>query len=362
MRFSLLFSYFARIPERNQNYQGMIPPALKHSGAENSRQMIQTEQLLHTLHKEFDNSTYGANPDELYEPIRYIMSLNGKRFRPLLTLLGAGLYKDDLAKAVKPAMAVEIFHNFTLMHDDIMDDAPLRRGKPTVHEKWNANTAILSGDVMLIRAYDHLLDIDPAQLRRVLARFNQTAAEVCEGQQLDMNFEKRWDVTEDEYLEMIRLKTSVLLGFALELGALISDADATDVQLLYKAGENMGIGFQLKDDLLDVYGDPEKFGKQVGGDIISNKKTFLLIEALTKAEGAIKTELNDWIAKETFDKAEKVEAVRHIYDQLHIREITEQKISEYFNLGFESLEKLNVVPERKEPLLQFVHQLVNREQ
>jgi geranylgeranyl diphosphate synthase type II len=324
--------------------------------------MIQTEQLLHTLRKEFDNSAYGSNPDELYEPIRYIMSLNGKRFRPLLTLLGAGLYKDDLSRAVKPAMAVEIFHNFTLMHDDIMDNAPLRRGKPTVHEKWNANTAILSGDVMLIRAYDHLLDINPSQLRHVLSRFNQTAAEVCEGQQLDMNFETRWDVTESEYLEMIRLKTSVLLGFALELGAIIGEANPADAQLLYEAGESMGIGFQLKDDLLDVYGDPEKFGKQVGGDIISNKKTFLLIEALSKATGEIRTELNDWIARETFDKAEKVGAVRHIYDQLEIRRITEQKINDYFNQGFESLEKLNVAPERKEPLLQFVHQLVNREQ
>jgi geranylgeranyl diphosphate synthase type II len=324
--------------------------------------MIQTEQLLHTLHKEFDESSYGSHPTELYEPIRYIMSLNGKRFRPLLTLLSASLYKDDLSTALKPAMAVEIFHNFTLMHDDIMDNAPLRRGKATVHEKWNANTAILSGDVMLIKAYDHLLDIAPEQLRQVLRRFNQTAAEVCEGQQLDMNFETRWDVTEDEYLEMIRLKTSVLLGFALELGAIISGANQEDAQLLYEAGESMGIGFQLKDDLLDVYGDPEKFGKQVGGDIISNKKTFLLIEALSTAEGEIKAELDTWIAKDIFDKAEKVQAVRNIYDQLAIREITEQKIRDYFNRGFANLEKLNVAPERKDTLLQFVEQLVNRDQ
>lgn len=324
--------------------------------------MIQTEQLLQTLHTEFDKSSYGNHPDELYEPIRYIMSLNGKRFRPLLTLLSASIYNDNWQDALKPAMAVEIFHNFTLMHDDIMDKAPLRRGKPTVHEKWNANTAILSGDVMLIKAYDHLLDIAPNQLRHVLARFNQTAAEVCEGQQLDMNFETRWNVTEAEYLEMIRLKTSVLLGFALELGGMISGADPDAANLLYEAGESMGIGFQLKDDLLDVYGDPEKFGKQVGGDIISNKKTFLLIEALGKAEGVEKEELNKWIAMETFDKEEKVNAVRSIYDKLKIRELTETRISEYFNSGFASLEQLNVPAERKEPLLQFVHQLVNREQ
>jgi geranylgeranyl diphosphate synthase type II len=324
--------------------------------------MIQTEQLLQSLHSEFDKSSYGSRPDELYEPIRYIMALNGKRFRPLLTLLGASIYSDNWQHALKPAMAVEIFHNFTLMHDDIMDNAPLRRGNPTVHEKWNANTAILSGDVMLIKAYDHLLDISPDLLRKVLLRFNQTAAEVCEGQQLDMNFEIRWDVTEAEYLEMIRLKTSVLLGFALELGGIISGADADDARLLYEAGESMGIGFQLKDDLLDVYGDPQKFGKQVGGDIISNKKTFLLIEALGKAEGTEQVELNNWIASKTFDKEEKVKAVRGIYDKLGIRELTEAKISAYFNSGFASLEQLNVAAEKKAPLLQFVHQLVNREQ
>ncbi len=324
--------------------------------------MIQPEQLLQTLHAHFDKTPYGNHPDELYEPIRYLMSLNGKRFRPLLTLLSASIFDENWDGAIKPAMAIEIFHNFTLMHDDIMDNAPLRRGKATVHEKWNANTAILSGDVMLIKAYDHLLDIKPELLRSVLSRFNQTAAEVCEGQQLDMNFEMRWDVTEAEYIEMIRLKTSVLLGFALELGGIVGGANDEATQLLYTAGENMGIGFQLKDDLLDVYGDPEKFGKQVGGDIISNKKTFLLIEALAKAEGSVKEELNRWITMKTFDKTEKVNAVRGIYDQLGIRQRTEEKISTYFNSGFTSLEQLNAPSDRKQPLLQFAHQLVNREQ
>ncbi|WP_374759698.1 polyprenyl synthetase family protein [Dyadobacter chenhuakuii] len=322
---------------------------------------MKPEQLLQTLQIEFEKQSYGAHPAELYEPIRYIMSLGGKRFRPLLTLLAASIYSDQWDNAVKPAMAVEVFHNFTLMHDDIMDQAPLRRGKPTVHEKWNANTAILSGDVMLIKAYDLLLDIPAEKLRRVLERFNKTAAEVCEGQQLDMNFETRWDVTEEEYLGMIRLKTSVLLGFALELGGIIGGADEESIQLLYSAGENMGIGFQLKDDLLDVYGDPDKFGKQVGGDIISNKKTFLLIEALSKADQESKAELDKWIGLADFDKQEKVAGVTAIYEKLGIRAFTEQKIQEYFSKGLSSLHALKIDEARKQPLLQFAEQLVERE-
>ncbi len=324
--------------------------------------MTTTEHLLQTLQTEIDQTSYGESPAELYEPIRYIMALGGKRFRPLLTLLAASLYTDDWKKALKPAIAVEVFHNFTLMHDDIMDRAPLRRGKPTVHEKWNANTAILSGDVMLIRAYDLLIDTKQEDLKLVLSRFNQTAAEVCEGQQLDMNFETRWNVTEEEYLDMIRLKTSVLLGFALELGGIIGGASPEATQLLFEAGESMGIGFQLKDDLLDVYGDPAKFGKQVGGDIIANKKTFLLIEALAKAEGETASALNRWIAAENFDKEEKVTAVRGIYDTLDIRSLTEHKINDYFTKGISCLERLPVEEDRKKPLLEFVHQLVQREQ
>jgi len=324
--------------------------------------MIQIEHLLKTLQSEFEQNSYGDYPEELYDPIRYIMSLSGKRFRPLLTLLATALYTDDWEKAIKPAMAVEVFHNFTLMHDDIMDKAPLRRGKPTVHQKWNENTAILSGDVMLIKAYGLLIDVSDDKLRNVIERFNTTAAEVCEGQQLDMNFETRWDVTEAEYLEMIRLKTSVVLGMSLELGGIIGGADEEAKKLMYTAGESMGIGFQLKDDLLDVYGNPKTFGKQVGGDIIANKKTFLLIEALAKAEGAVKEELNKWISAETFDNEEKVNAVRNIYDTLQIRALTEEKINQYFNRGFTNLENLNVADDRKKSLLEFVHQLVEREQ
>lgn len=323
--------------------------------------MITPDLLFTTLESEFDQATYGTSPVELYEPIRYLMSLSGKRLRPLMTLLSASLYTENWQKALKPAQAVEVFHNFTLMHDDIMDNAPIRRGKPTVHEKWNANTAILSGDVMLVRAYDFLIDVEPAHLRQVLLRFNQTAAEVCEGQQLDMNFEARWDVTEEEYINMIRLKTSVLLGFALELGGILGGADEPSVQLLYDAGVNIGLGFQLTDDLLDVYGDPSKFGKQVGGDIIANKKTLLLIEALALAQGELKNELAEWLSKEEFDKQEKVEAVTRIYDKLSLRPRTEALIARYFSQGFESLQQLKADPVQKTVLLNFVQKLIERE-
>jgi geranylgeranyl diphosphate synthase, type II len=313
------------------------------------------------INQEIERTQYGQTPTELYEPIRYIMSLGGKRLRPLLTVLSTQMFDDDWHKAIRPAVAVEVFHNFTLMHDDIMDAAPLRRGKPTVHQKWNANTAILSGDVMLVNAYELLLDIDPNCLAKVMRRFSRTAAEVCEGQQLDMNFESRWDVTEAEYLEMIRLKTSVLLGFSLELGGLLTNADEATTNSLYEIGVNMGLGFQLKDDLLDVYGDPEKFGKQVGGDIIANKKTFMLIEALERAEGDIKIELEAWIAAKEFDNEEKVAAVRHIYSRLGIKEEAETRIAAYFDKGLNDLKALVVAEDRKKPLLDFIDFLLNRE-
>ena len=317
--------------------------------------------FVEALQQEIQCTQYGLHPTELYDPIRYIMNLGGKRMRPLLTLMSTYLFTDDWQKAIKPAIAVEVFHNFTLMHDDIMDQAPLRRGKPTVHEKWNHNIAILSGDVMLVNAYELLLDVEADKLRHVLTRFNRTAAEVCEGQQLDMNFETRWDVTEAEYIEMIKLKTSVLLGFALELGGIIAGADEESTRHLCKGGIHIGIGFQLKDDLLDVYGDPAKFGKQVGGDIIANKKTFLLIEALEKAEGSLHAELTNWLSRTTFDKAEKVQAVTSIYDQLNIRQITEARINDHFAKGFANFEQVNALPERKSLLVDFARQLVERE-
>ena len=318
-------------------------------------------KLVDTINKEIAASSFGEDPAELYEPIRYMMALGGKRLRPLLTLLGYSLWKEDPGVVLRPAIAVEVFHNFTLMHDDIMDRAPIRRGQPTVHEKWNENIAILSGDVMLVKAYDFLLDAPPAILKGVLQKFNQCAAEVCEGQQLDMNFESRQKVSQEEYLHMIRLKTAVLLGFSLELGAMLAGAPEAAAKQLYQFGTNIGIGFQLQDDLLDVYADKTKFGKQVGGDILSNKKTFLLINALEKAEGPTADQLQNWLQREQFEPEEKVAAVTTIYEQLGIRELTEAKMDEYFEEAFRVLSQLELAEEQKSRLLSFTHQLIMRD-
>ena len=312
------------------------------------------------INERIDILKYGTEPDELYQPIRYIMSLDGKRMRPLLVVLAYELFKDDAASIIDQAIAVELFHNFTLVHDDIMDEAPLRRGKATVHEKWNANTAILSGDVMLVRAYDLLLGA-PGDLRLILKGFSKCAAGVCEGQQFDMNFESLPAVTEDAYLNMIRLKTAVLLGFSLKLGALLAEATVAEAERLYELGLSIGMGFQLKDDLLDVYADQARFGKQVGKDIIANKKTFLLLKALELANDAQKAKLNQWLAAKTFDKAEKVAAVTAIYDEIGIRELTLEKIDHWFEKGFEALAGLGVTTERKAPLIDFTKYLINRD-
>lgn len=299
-------------------------------------------ELLTKLEEHIGNHSFGASPVELYDPITYIMGLGGKRIRPLLSLLAYGMYGKNPKEIVSQAAALEVFHNFTLMHDDIMDQAPLRRGKPTVHEKWNANIAILSGDVMLVRAYDLLLPTPASLLPEVIRIFNKTAAEVCEGQQLDMNFEGYETVAEEEYIQMIRLKTAVLLGLALQLGALLAGASKEDVQRIYDFGVHIGVGFQLQDDLLDVYADQAKFGKQVGGDIISNKKTFLLIKALELAKDKEKVELLDWLGRPQFDKIEKVTAVKGIYEKLGIRSLTEKKMQSYFEKGFQQLEALQI--------------------
>ncbi|PRY84579.1 polyprenyl synthetase family protein [Mongoliibacter ruber] len=325
-------------------------------------QTVSVNNLLDKLESHIQGLTYGESPSELYEPISYIMSLGGKRIRPLLTLLSYSLYKSDFENILAPAAAVEVFHNFTLMHDDIMDDAPLRRGQATVHEKWNPNTAILSGDVMLVRAYGMLVDIDPLLLPKCIRLFNQTAAEVCEGQQHDMNFEAIDIVQEEAYIDMIRLKTAVLLGFALELGALLAGKNDQEAKKLYDFGVNIGIGFQLKDDLLDVYADKAKFGKQVGGDIIANKKTFLLIKAKELATGKVKDDLEKWIAAKDFDKEEKVRAVTAIYDQLGIKSLTEQKMQEYFDKGFAQFESLHAPNKDAFRILQqLTKDLINRE-
>lgn len=304
-----------------------------------------SEELLSKLEKHLAEINFGDSPKELYEPLTYILSLGGKRIRPILSLLGYGMYKKDVDSILPQAAAIEVFHNFTLMHDDIMDEAPIRRGKPTVHEKWNANIGILSGDVMLVRAYDLLLHTPADKLHTVIRDFNRTAAEVCEGQQFDMNFETLQAVGEGDYLNMIRLKTAVLLGFALQLGATLAGASKEDIDKLYEFGVNIGVGFQLKDDLLDVFADQAKFGKQVGGDIISNKKTFLLIKALELAKGEDEKALKQWLEVKEFDKEEKVASVTAIYNSLGIKELTEAKMNAYFDAAFADLNAITFVNE-----------------
>lgn len=313
------------------------------------------------VEEELSNFNYGVSPGELYEPIRYILSLGGKRLRPLLAMLAYELYGQAIDKMIRPAASIEVFHNFTLLHDDLMDNAPLRRGKTTVHEKWNPNVAILSGDVMLVKVYDMLLSVDEKYLRSLLQKFNYCAAEVCEGQQYDMNFEAHGNVSETEYLNMIRLKTAVLLGFSLEMGGMLAGASPKNCKVLKNLGEQTGIGFQLKDDLLDVYADQHKFGKQVGGDIISNKKTYLMIKALELAEGPVEKELHEWINMERFNPEEKVNAVTNIYDELNIKQFAEVKMNEYFNQAFESMDQLEGDPSAIECLKKFITQLINRE-
>jgi len=323
--------------------------------------MKQLTELHALVSKAVDELTFPAYPTDLYEPISYILSLGGKRLRPALLLMACDLFGGDVEKAIEPALAIEVFHNFTLMHDDIMDKAPLRRGKVTVHEKWNANVAILSGDAMMVEANKFMMKVDDAILRRVMDVFNETATGVCEGQQIDMSFEQRNNVLIDEYLDMIRLKTAVLLGGTLKIGAIIGGATSNDAQLLYSFGVNLGIAFQLQDDILDVYGDPEKFGKQVGGDIISNKKTYLLIKALELAKDSEATELEKWLNLEEFAAADKVSAVTAIYDSLDIRSYADDAMQTYAEMAFNALDQINLSEDRRQYLRQFADNLLVRE-
>lgn len=323
--------------------------------------MHSIEQLQALIRTAVAEKKYPAAPAELYEPIGYLMALGGKRMRPVLVLMATDAFGGDLQKALHPAMAIEVFHNFTLMHDDIMDNAPLRRGKATVHEKWNNNIAILSGDVMLVEGYKLLSELDADVLKPALKIFNDTAVGVCEGQQLDMNFETQSGVSIEAYLEMIRLKTAVLLGGALKIGALIAGAKQADIDKLGAFGEQLGIAFQLQDDILDVYGDPEKFGKQVGGDILANKKTYLLIKAQELATGKDADDLNHWIA-ENNKPTDKVNAVTQIYNSLGIKHLAEQAMQKYVNAALSYLESVELAPERKNVLRNFAAQLIVREQ
>jgi len=305
--------------------------------------------------------TFPDYPGQLYEPITYILSLGGKRMRPALLLMACELFGGDSAKALSPALGIEVFHNFTLMHDDIMDNAPLRRGKTTVQQRWNNNVAILSGDVMLIEAYKLMMQVESNLLGRVLDIFNQTAIGVCEGQQLDMEFEQQNTVSINEYVNMIRLKTAVLLGGALKIGALIGGAAQKDSEFLSTFGEQLGTAFQLQDDILDVYGDPEKFGKQVGGDIIANKKTFLLIKALELAKGEQAIELNALLNATYLSNTEKVAGVTNIYNELEVRQHAETVMQHYADEAFTALDEINLPDDRKQYLRYFANGLLVRE-
>ncbi len=304
--------------------------------------------------------TYDRKPFSLYEPVQYVLSLGGKRIRPVLMLLGYNLWREHPEDILMPAIGLETYHNYTLLHDDLMDNADMRRGHATVHRRWDANKAILSGDSMLVLAYQRVAQVPAEKLREVLDLFTVTALEIGEGQEYDMTFENRNDVTEDEYIEMIRLKTSVLLACALKMGAILADAPQEDVERLYKVGEQLGLAFQLQDDLLDVYGDPKVFGKTIGGDITSNKKTYMLINAVQRANARQRAELERWITAVDFDRQEKVKAVTQLYDEIGIRQLCEQKINYYFDQARQTLDEVAVPDSSKQALRDYMDDMLHR--
>ena len=303
---------------------------------------------------------YERKPKSLYDPIEYVLAAGGKRIRPSFVLMAYNLFHDDVDRILPVATALETYHNYTLLHDDLMDKADMRRGRPTVHKKWDDNTAILSGDTMLVLAYEHLAKCDTKYLKPALDLFTETALEVSEGQQFDMEFETRNDVAEEEYIEMIRLKTSVLLAGALKMGAVVAGASDADANALYAFGEKVGLAFQLQDDLLDVYGDPKVFGKAIGGDITSNKKTFMLINAFNRADAGTRAELERWTTATEFDPAEKIAAVTEIYNRLGIDKLAEQRIKEYFEQSRQHLDELSVSDDRKAVLREYTERMMNR--
>lgn len=322
--------------------------------------MKTADELLTQVNAFLDALPYERTPKSLYEPIRYVLSMGGKRIRPVLMLLGYNLYKEDTDKILMNAIALETYHNYTLLHDDLMDQADLRRGHETVHKKWDANTAILSGDSMLVLAYERMAQCDSRHLADVLRLFTTTALEIGEGQQYDMEFETRDDVREEEYIEMIRLKTSVLLACALKIGAILADAPAEDADSLYKFGEQIGLAFQLQDDYLDVYGDSKVFGKKIGGDITSNKKTFMLINAFSHADEAQRQELEKWVNAKSFDREEKIAAVTRLYNEIGIDKMAQAKIAYYFEQSKKYLDAVQVPAERKEELQKYAQRMMKR--
>lgn len=323
--------------------------------------MTDLRQIQAIIARETEALSFPQHPCDLYGPIRYTLGLGGKRMRPALVVLSCLGVGGKLEDALKPALGVEVFHNFTLLHDDIMDDAPLRRNKATVHAKWNANIAILSGDVMFAEAFRLISEAPGHVLKRVIDVFLKAAIEVCEGQQWDMDFELRNDVSIDEYLNMIRMKTAVLLGASLELGALCGGADNETASKLYAFGTNLGIAFQLQDDLLDVYGDPDKFGKRVGGDIVSNKKTYLKLKALELADNEARKALEQWYASKDFDELNKVNSVRALFDDLNIRHETEQMMDQFFREALQNLEAITFDAVYKNELIHMAAALMQRE-
>lgn len=325
--------------------------------------MHSIKELQALVQKEIDALQIKTTPHDLYEPIRYSISLNAKRIRPALVLLSCELFGGDVSKALKASIGIELFHNFTLLHDDIMDNAPLRRNQPTVHTKWNSNVAILSGDAMFTKAFQQMMLVDDAVMRPVLDLFSETALLVCEGQQLDMDYEKMLNIKIEDYINMITLKTAVLLAASLKTGALIAKTNTANAMHIYEYGKNIGIAFQLQDDILDVYADPEKFGKQIGGDIIANKKTYLLITALYKANidqyEAMSQLLND--RKDRYAPYEKVSRITAIYNELGVKEIAENAVSNYYNIALEHLNKIEISDEYKKALRVFGEHLMKRE-
>ena len=323
--------------------------------------MYSFSEILQIVNDAVATSPFNGSPKGLYEPIRYVLSLGGKRIRPVLMLMGYNLYQDNVKSILGPAIGIETYHNYTLLHDDLMDRADVRRGKPCVHKVWNENTAILSGDAMLVLAYQQMALCDPCYLSEVMGVFTKTALEIDEGQQFDMDFETRNDVTEEEYIEMIRLKTSVLLACALKIGAILAGAPNKDLDALYTFGERIGLAFQLQDDYLDVYGNSVTFGKKIGGDILCNKKTFMLINALRKATPVQRQELQKWLDATNYDKAEKIKAVTQLYSSIGVDKLAQQRINEYYGQAKEALAQVSLPAERKQILWEFAMQLLNRE-
>ena len=323
--------------------------------------MFTADELLKKINEFLDHLPYEREPKSLYEPVRYALSMGGKRIRPTLMLMAYNLFKDDPERILMQAVGLETYHNYTLLHDDLMDNADLRRGHETVHKHWDANTAILSGDSMLVLSYQRMAAGLTDKLKPVLDTFTETALEIGEGQQYDMEFETRDDVAEDEYIEMIRLKTSVLLACALKIGALMADAPKADADNLYKFGEQIGLAFQLQDDYLDVYGDSKVFGKEIGGDITSNKKTFMLINAFNHADTGQRKELQRWVAATTFDRKEKVAAVTRLYNEIGVDQMARDRIAYYFEQSRKYLDATQVAPERKEQLRLYAQKMMKRQ-